>query len=367
MKIAVLEFLCGGGLIEPDQPRTDPNTPANVLVPLFGEGLSMLDALATDFIECGHSVFTCLDRSVLTSALVPPSFLSSASISIVETTDRFLDVWGHVASDCDVTVVIAPELNNALASIVQTLRALGVTVLASDAAFLKAASDKRLMAKMLLARGVAHPATWTLREYYGSREAAAKTIGTSPITVKRRDGAGCAEMRYFANCVAFESWASTTSLLAENADHWIVQPWIDGQPASLALIAQGSRKVLGAFEQRMEVRPIEIANQGQCVQYRGGSGPLAQVSFAQLEEFANVVLNAVPPGAAGWIGIDFLIPLEAKTARDWIAIEINPRLTTSYAGYRKWYGHELANMLLGIRPVPSSVGFPTWERIEFDA
>lgn len=367
MKIAVLEFLCGGGLIEPDQPSTDSNTPANVLVPLFGEGLSMLNALAADLIECGHSVCTCLDRSVITSDLVPPSFLSSASILTVEATDRFLDVWSHVASACDVTMVIAPELNNALTSIVQTLRELGVTVLASDAAFLKAASDKWLMAKILLAHGIAHPATWTLREYYATRKAASKMIGTSPITVKRRDGAGCAEMKYFANCEAFESWALTTSLIAENGDNWIVQPWSAGQPASLALIAHENHKVLGSFEQRMEVRPIENANQGQCVQYRGGSGPLSQVSFAQLDEFANVVLNAVPPGAAGWIGIDFLIPLEAKAASDWIAIEVNPRLTTSYAGYRKWYGHELANMLLGIRPVPSAVGFQTWERIEFDA
>jgi len=367
VRIAVLEFLCGGGLIEHDEPPKDPHTPANVLVPLFGEGLSMLDALASDLIECGHTVCTCLDRSVLTNALVPRSFLSSASISMVESTDRFLEVWGRVASDCDVTIVIAPELNNALAAIVRTLRALGVQVLAPDEAFLNAASDKWLMSKMLLASGVAHPATWTLREYSASRIAVTKRIGNSPITVKRRDGAGCAEMSYFANGAAFESWALSTSLFAENADDWIVQPWIAGQPASLALIAHGSRKVLGAFEQRIDVSPIAIANRGECVQYRGGSGPLVQVSFAELDKFANVVLNAVPPGVAGWIGIDFLIPLEAVTASDWIVIEINPRLTTSYAGYRKWYGHALANMLLGLRPIPNAIGFPTWERVEFDA
>lgn len=367
MKIAVLEFLCGGGLIEPEETLTHSDTPANALVSLFGEGLTMLDALVADLLECGHSVCTCLDRSVLTNALVPPSFLSSVSISFVEPTDRFLDVWGHVASDCDVTIVIAPELNDALASIVRTLRALGVRVLASEEAFLRAASDKWLMAKMLLASGIAHPATWTLREYYASRDMVTNRIGNSPITVKRRDGAGCVEMSYFANCEAIESWALSTSPLTENADDWIVQPWIAGKPASLALIAHGSSKVLGAFEQRIDVSPISIANHGECVQYRGGSGPLAQVSFAELDEFANLVLNAVPPGAAGWIGIDFLIPLEAATASDWIVIEINPRLTTSYAGYRKWYGHALANMLLGLRPIPNAASFPTWERVEFDA
>jgi predicted ATP-grasp superfamily ATP-dependent carboligase len=62
------------------------------------------------------------------------------------------------------------------------------------------------------------------------------------------------------------------------------------------------------------------------------------LTLEALERFADDVLRAIPGKPQGWIGIDFIMEPDGQ----WCAVEVNPRLTTSYLGYRKWYGHRLA-------------------------
>jgi tyramine---L-glutamate ligase len=121
---------------------------------------------------------------------------------------------------------------------------------------------------------------------------------------------------------------------------------MSGRSASLAIVAHpGKACILGGFEQRIAIdgtRP----QASREVSYRGGAGPIAGIAMRDLERFASQVLSALPNGALGWIGIDFLIPTESQSWQDWIAIEVNPRLTTSYLGYQKWYGNGLAQRLI---------------------
>ena len=106
--------------------------------------------------------------------------------------------------------------------------------------------------------------------------------------------------------------------------------------------------VLGAVEQQIELASESNHCGYASVSYLGGAGPLQRVSFEQLEHLAMRVRDSLPLGAKGWIGIDFLIPDEMQSSQNLVVIEINPRLTTSYLGYRQWYGHALANSLVGI-------------------
>ena len=110
-------------------------------------------------------------------------------------------------------------------------------------------------------------------------------------------------------------------------------------------------------------------NGGAHVSYLGGSGPLVTVSSEKLKIWVEQIRSALPSGAMGWIGIDFVIPPLDSGTNDLVFIEVNPRLTTSYLGYRKWFGHELAECLLGTRALSElqRLNWLTLDRVAFEA
>ena len=56
------------------------------------------------------------------------------------------------------------------------------------------------------------------------------------------------------------------------------------------------------------------------------------------------------PGLSGYVGVDVVL---GNDGRDW-AIEINPRLTTSYVGLRALAGFNLAEAMLAVARVACS-------------
>ena len=380
MKVAVFEFLSGGGLlynaISPSDatrrsgcPQPDTISPtARLLEPLHREGLSMLTALATDLASCGHEVHTCLDRKAMADPMVESLLNRFSGLQVHDIDIPWLDRWINVAMDCDRTIVIAPELHQHLERIVNALRKAGALVIASSTSFIQATSDKLATAKLLEEKGIPHPRTQSLTQYrLGFTEpealagflrrgsASASGSGKSVnVTLKRRDGAGCADMKVFADSRRLTEWLKTSESQDLAGEEWIIQPWLPGRPASLALIADDDTwTVLGAVEQQIEL-DFESINCGYSpVSYLGGAGPLQGVSIEQLEHLSMRVRDSLPSGARGWIGIDFSIPDAMQSSQDLVVIEINPRLTTSYLGYRQWYGHALADWVLGnANPVP---------------
>ncbi len=345
MKIAVLEYLCGGGLL------SDPTSPT-IYQPLYREGLAMLSALACDLSLCGHEVHTCLDSNAFADTSVQQLTTSCSKLQISEVDTNWMESWIEVALRCDRTIVIAPELHQQLERIVQALRSAGASVVASSQIFLQATSDKLETAGLFQESGVCHPATQSLTSYKASSKNGCKLDASLPVTLKRRDGAGCAEMRYFASEPMLLGWLNEPDSFQLSDNDWIVQQWHDGIPASMAIIANDEWRVLGGVEQRIELRPVavdseSIAHDFFAVSYAGGIGPLTAISYELLEGLALLVRDALPSGALGWIGIDFVIPLSMRNLEDLCVIEVNPRLTTSYLGYRQWYGHELSNLLVG--------------------
>ena len=372
MRVAVLEYLSGAPRRSScPQPENSP-LEIDLLDPLYQEGLSMLSALATDLSECGHEVHTCLECDAAADPLVVSLLKRFSGLQVHDVDSAWLDRWIEVALQCDRTIVIAPEIHQQLERIVHKLRAAGVVVIASSASFLQATSDKLATADLLKESGVPHPITQSLTQYRLSAIPLGDCNGRLPetvkpqvgpavlsrtlhnhhasllVTLKRRDGAGCAEMKVFDDQHQLAEWLKSRESQILAGDDWIVQPWQSGRPASLAIIAADDVwTVLVAVEQRIELVPDSSEYGYSAVSYLGGAGPLDYVSIDQLERLALSVRESLPSGAHGWIGIDFLIPESMHTSQDLVVIEINPRLTTSYLGYRTWYGFSLADALLG--------------------
>ena len=128
------------------------------------------------------------------------------------------------------------------------------------------------------------------------------------------------------------------------------QRLVPGRPCSVAVL---NDEVLPAGEQ-----DIRIDGQPGRLSYHGGTVPAADIDAAAVARLVEQVRAAVP-GLRGWWGIDFVIPHDPfppgdpAANRDPVLIEVNPRLTTSYLGYRALARDNLAERLLfPERPFP---------------
>ena len=364
MKVAVLEYICGGGLLG------EPKTPMAVYRSLYREGLAMLSALAIDLTRCGHEVHSCLDQNASADPLFQRLSMSCPQLRVCPVDIQWQEHWIEVALQCDRTIVIVPELHQQLELIVQSLRSAGAAVVASSQRFLQTTSDKWETANHFHESGVCHPATQSLTQYKLSKSFGKELDGTLPVTLKRRDGAGCAGMMHFVSQRMLLARLESPDANELNGEDWIVQQWHVGQSVSMAIMAGDEWTVVGAVEQSIELLPAALSSASNTyeysnVSYLGGSGPLTIVPNESLDRLAIHVRDALPSGAAGWIGIDFIIPISMRDENDLIVIEVNPRLTTSYLGYRQWYGHELSDLIVGNANLVDWKRAKILERIEF--
>ena len=294
----------------------------------------MLRALATDWsTNPTWKVTVCWDPRI--------GEWDIPAIEVHEVDDRvpFLDAWQSISREVDYTLVIAPEIDNQIVEIVRTLREQGACVLNADERFLVAASDKWLTAEAFHRAEIAHPSTLPLNDVLekGIQRDEWHHLQRGWV-IKPRDGAGCLGINYVR---------SLKSVLldrqAEDPSRYIVQPWIDGIAGSVVVLCGArERVVLPAMHQNIAFDHL-LASEG--VQYLGGRGPWNEIPQTTLEAFANRVISALPGSPLGWIGIDFIQTEAEESNQSLVAIEVNPRLTTSYIGLRRIIAENIADLL----------------------
>jgi predicted ATP-grasp superfamily ATP-dependent carboligase len=119
---------------------------------------------------------------------------------------------------------------------------------------------------------------------------------------------------------------------------FIIQPFIAGQTLSVSAIVSPDRE-------RIDVFPVgrqRLSDDGAFA-YLGGRIPEMHVDAQRVR---NLVCRAVRsiPGLHGYVGIDLI--QGCNGGDEIIVCEINPRLTTSYLGYRALTEENLAERLL---------------------
>ncbi len=379
LKIAIFEFVCGSGTLR--APTSEAQTPSidhNQWSALLNEGLAMLTTLAIDMMRCGFAVRTVLEPSIAQKAITSRWDGTLGSWSLIDysptrTVDEIAERWTQAAQGTDAVIIIAPELDGTLERIVSFMRDQGLTVLAGDSCFMQTACDQWHTCSAWKSAAVRHPDSWLLSEYLNQQHPSDLPTNGPALTqhrgawvVKRRDSAGCVGQRRYRNAGLLVEDIRKSSEFETGREKWIVQPWMDGTPASLAVmchpgIGRDAGVVLGCFEQRVEmITENDELDSGYCgFGYAGGTGPVEGIAQEQLQEFADRVLRALPGQPQGWIGIDFMIEPDGH----WTAMEVNPRLTSSYLGYRKWYGPELAKSWL--RGIPPRGLFKEFHRVSF--
>ncbi|UJX48150.1 ATP-grasp domain-containing protein [Xanthobacter sp. YC-JY1] len=223
-------------------------------------------------------------------------------------------LWRTLADEADLIWPVAPETGGILADLVRMLAATGKPVLASTPEAILIATSKLETARRLAQAGVPHIPTYPLAE--------APEISGARIT-KPDDGAGCD---------ATFLWPAGVPATPEATENVVIQPYVAGEAASLTvLVVAGEARLLCVNRQHIAVRDGRLSLSGLTVG--------AQTDDGRLAALARAVVAACP-GLDGFIGIDIIL-----TDAGPVVVEINPRLTTAYAGLRQALGLNPATLL----------------------
>ncbi len=335
MKVALLEWVCGGGFAGY---RLDSS--------LAHEGGAMLGTLAHDLSRAGHRVSAALDRQLMATDF-GQRLRRWAEITVVgsEPEDELPESWSQIAAGCDVTLVVAPEIDGALAGATAALEALGIPLINCTSDFLHNASNKLNTARCLEAHRVAHPATCELinvdskwLDLLGQNDLGRE----SQWLLKPADGAGSEGIRLL-------SYAEISLLVAGGRSEilkmpgMLVQPRIYGIPYSCSAIID-----LNSVCHWLPLvsQDFEVSSQNEHGRHFGkyvGFSLPATGAEPPPRQLLQAVISALGPGALGWVGIDLVFDPIAET---WTVIEVNPRLTTSFVGLCRAYMGNLALELL---------------------
>lgn len=274
---------------------------------LMHEGDAMLQAITTDLVALGHNIALMRDAR-LDNTIFNHSQLEQF---IVHSPATYQSIWQQAINTYQQFLIIAPETDGILARLVETLEQQGKTVLGCDAATTRLCSDKLASYQHLQQHGFSSPATLLATDWLTLAHPTALWI------IKPRDGAGC-ETTYLLDTSQVQ--ARLPQLIKQNEQALLVQPYIKGQNLSLSLfIDDDSVELLS-----VNIQHINVSQQQLSLIH---CEPMRQDQLDETEalELAQSI-HATMPALWGFVGIDLI-----KTSDKIWVIEINPRLTSSYA------------------------------------
>ncbi len=295
MRLFVYEHLCAGGL--------GPGAPAS----LRREGEAMLRAVAADFARIpGVRVVTLPDE--------PDEPGGEA------------DLFDAAVAGCDAALVIAPEFDDLLLDRSRRVLERGRRLLGALPEAIRRTGDKLALARHWQAQGTRTPDT---------RLADRAPAFPPPWVCKPRHGAGSQAT------VLVRDRSSWPAALARARAEWpagdlIVQPYVEGIAASVAfLVGPG---------QCLPLPPAaQVLSDDGRFHYRGGRLPLPLPLAERAVRLGQAALVGID-GLQGYVGVDLVLGADG----DDHAIEINPRLTTSYIGLRRLCRDNLAAAWLAV-------------------
>jgi tyramine---L-glutamate ligase len=281
---------------------------------LAAEAEQMVRALRRDLIDIdGVSELIVLRDDRL------PAWEATQNVRVVavgENTD-FSACWQFYAGLCDAVWPIAPETAGILTGLCRGAEAGGYRLLNSASSTVRTASSKLETIRVLGLHGL--PVVETRRLHEAVLEPGQAVI------VKPDDGAGCEGMFSFAR-----ELPDPASFPAD----FLVQPWLDGESLSLSgVFCHGDALLLSVNRQHIDVaQPLITLIACEVNVYADRDGVWQDL----LERVARVM-----PGLWGYAGIDFIM-----TTTGPVILEVNPRLTSSYAGIRAATGINPAEQVL---------------------
>ncbi len=295
--------------------------PGDTMHSMYREGKAMRDAVAADAKRLGMWVEQVENVADERAEFFEPNSLPTLSIVIAPETDGILEERARW---------------------VETLAFARWKSLGCSAEAIHLTTDKLALAEHWDEHGVPTPDTWLL-----GRE---DVTGLLPQVWKPRDGCGSTATTIVSS--EPDAQRARAELAAEDFHgELIAQPFIPGRAASVAFLVGPAQTVplLPTFQ--------HISGDGRF-RYEGGLLPVRPDFAERAVKLARKAIDCVP-GLLGYVGVDLILGEAADASQDF-AIEINPRMTTSYVGLRELADFNIAEAMLIL--ADGGTISPKWKR-----
>jgi predicted ATP-grasp superfamily ATP-dependent carboligase len=301
----VYEHITGGGCLDGPLPRA-----------LLAEASLMVRALLRDLAAVpGIELVTLRDWR-----LPPPSL--PVECRLARDPAQWSAAFEEAVCSTDATWPIAPETGGVLLSLTERVLRAGRGLLGSRPDAVRVAASKHATACRLAAAGIA-----TIPTFIGTAPA---DIAAAGWVAKPDDGCGCEDTYLFAALPGARAWVERQCA----AGRFVLQPFVPGEAASLSILAaEGRAWLLSVNHQRIERRDAALRFTGTIV------NAIADPD-RRYQRLAERICAALP-GLWGHFGVDLVL-----TDSGPVVVEINPRLTTSYAGLHDAIGVNPAALVL---------------------
>jgi predicted ATP-grasp superfamily ATP-dependent carboligase len=256
--------------------------------------------------------------------------IPGAEVKTLDCTNNEESDFRRLADWADYALIIAPEFDQILETRCRWAEQCETTLLGPPADVVALCADKLTLAEIWNEAKVPTPPTKPFEPW----------AFPPPVVVKPRYGAGSVDTYLFKEEDSLHRFQPQTES--------IVQPYLPGLDMSMAfLIGAGKSIPLICCAQH-------ISRYERPLSYTGGSTFNHQVFFDHVHTISSAAIGIVA-GLDGYVGVDVII----RSSIGDLAMEINPRLTTSYVGLRHLCQQNLMEIL--IRVVQGEqVDPPTW-------
>jgi predicted ATP-grasp superfamily ATP-dependent carboligase len=280
---------------------------------LAAEGELMLRAMVDDL-----AAISGIEATVMLDARLDLSL--PAKVHRVSSSAQFWPTFRRAVHETQAVWIVAPEQQGTLERLTVSALEGARILLGSRPTAIRLAASKVATACALDMSGI--PVVPTFRSLDAIPE------GIEEIVVKPDDGAGCQDTHIVRD-------RSSLALRNEERESALIfQPFVHGEALSLsALFCEGQGRLLCCNRQHVEVRGDHLEFHGVTVNAK----PDPDGRYARLVSRIAQVL----PDLWGYAGIDLI-----ETAHGPLVLEINPRLTTSYAGLRRALAVNPARLVL---------------------
>ncbi|MCX8049414.1 MAG: ATP-grasp domain-containing protein [Methylohalobius sp.] len=298
MRILVFEYITGGGLATESLP-----------VELLSTAEAMLEAKLSDL--AGRTLKVLRDERLPTLPIKDNQEIEVLSVK----PGNFDSVWQKGLQWAEGVWLTAPESGGILAKLSSHVVSAGKKLLGSYPYAVALAGDKLETTRALTRVGIKCVPTWPLFEFANQVP--------PPWVVKPRDGVGCVGARIV--------W--DLEELATFPKDFLIQPRMAGEPMSIsAIFAEGRAELLSVNRQRVKEEGGRFELLGCEVNALPQIGP-------RWRELCQKIAMAIP-GLWGYVGIDLLLAHD-----EMLVLEINPRLTLSYAGLSQAIGSSVGEWI----------------------
>jgi predicted ATP-grasp superfamily ATP-dependent carboligase len=319
-KLLVCEFITGGGLSDTLLPEA-----------LLKEGTLMRDALLRDLSELNqYQLFTMHDVRITPSIYTKKSLVVAAS--------DFKKVFKKALKQADLVWLIAPEIDGILLELTKLCLTyedreegsilLGCGYDATLAGTSKTLSFEALQAAKINTLPVFAGEDLMQQAYFDE----ASQLNVSKWVAKPEDGAGCEGIRLFHSLKDLRHWLEQD----DSYLHYFAQPFQQGIAASFSMICRDGKGWLLSCNQQ------HIQCDGSQFKLTSITVNGMQAYWQRLETLTRKIAKMLPD-ALGYMGVDVIVDTENDRI---FVIDINPRLTSSYAGLYEAIGRNPVQIIL---------------------